>query len=188
MIKRVVAVLGIVLVGCSMAACHRDGHRSVVQRGEGRPLVSLETVVDRAREKVSIQLSTVKDIDEVERWLKKEMPQQAVLRGQRSHPVSSAARKRLDSLQVSLEFVELPALSKETPSLVLVYERDAFTPCKQKKLVPAGCAVTGNMIEMIADQRQITAPLVSELSAAAPIVSAIERFEDGTLFGGVDAE
>jgi hypothetical protein len=152
--------LALFVVGCTHAP-----------KGGMNEMITLESLMDNSNEKVSVDLTSPHNMQDVEQWLSSEAPASATLYCFPDSHHCAKVGALLSKASVPHEYQALHN-AKATPHVDLFYDRMISLDCDTLRF---GCALASNELKMMSDRRQIITPLISNGTDADHAVKAIGR-------------
>jgi|OM-RGC.v1.015999293 Type IV pili component len=134
-----------------------------------------ESLLDQSSEIVNFELSDYNSLDELLNWVNQDQPTRAEIYCMDNNPICMEAEQVLQQFGVASVFVASP-----DNRVTLVYDRVIARDCENRYIENGvnpynfnhptfGCANASNMVQMVTDKRQFTAPALLELPDAERI-------------------
>lgn len=144
------------------AGCNEIPPETYFNRG------SPESLLDMSSEVVNVRLDSPASLGELTNWIDQDQPSRAELSCMQGDPLCSQAEETLAQFGVPAQMLPSP-----DNSVTLYYERVLARDCENRyidnRINPYnlnhptfGCSTAANMVQMISDKRQITAPNLTD--------------------------
>lgn len=142
-----------------------------------------ESLLDLSAEMVSIRFASAQGMDELVGWLNQEAPTRAELACTDAEPACGQAKAALSQFNVPFDQVQDP---RNTASLFYdrVMARDCDSRYVNNSINPYrlnhpsfGCAISANMVQMVADKRQFVNPTLLDLADGEKLVQAYRAYQ-----------
>ncbi len=159
-----------------IAACNGTPSDPSVNAGDP------ERLIDSSSETVTLGLSGKNSLSKLASALSKDAPARAELKCSLKDAKCAQAKEMFDRRSVPITIA-----SEASNSITLFYERTVVRDCDPKYLDnmnfhrsynhPAfGCAISGNMMQMVSDKRQFTSPALLDLPDAEKSVQSYGKY------------
>ena len=157
------------LIACSLllSACNNKPADVAIDRGNP------ERLVDMSSEAVTLSLGSKKSLTKLSNMVAKDAPARAELSCSLKNINCSQAKEILERHSIPVRIV-----GEKNNNVILSYERTVVRDCNpryadnmyddSRNNHPAfGCAVAGNMVQMVSDRKQFTSPALLDFPDAA---------------------
>jgi len=172
--KNSVSKIALVTLLFSVSACSQS--EFAVDRG------APEHLIDTSSEEVSFALNSKNSLSKISSAIAKDAPARAELKCFLSNSKCAQAKKILERRSIPVH-----TASAKSDSVTLVYERVVARDCNPRFADnthdssrvnhPAfGCSVSGNMVQMIGNKRQLTNPVLLDLPDAEKGVKSYQNY------------
>ncbi|MEI6729629.1 MAG: hypothetical protein WCL30_00050 [Pseudomonadota bacterium] len=169
---------------CVLVACSQIPREAYYNRGNP------ESLLDTSSEVVNIKLGSRSSLQELANIIDKDQPTRADLKCVSNDANCVRAKKILQQFAVPVNYVQAKSFS-----VSLVYERVVARDCDNRYIDNPinpynlnhpvfGCSVAANIVQMVSDKRQFTAPLLVGKPDAFKATQAMDAYSAAPAAGG----
>ncbi len=169
-------LLPVTLAMLALAACNQIPKDAYYTHG------APETLLDSSSEVVNVNLRSGASVNELAQWINRDQPSRAELHCNSADALCGKARKVLAQFAVPASLV--PGTQN---SVSLIYERVVARDCENRFIdnhinpyelthPTYGCSVASNLVQMVSDKRQFTAPALMDDPSAEKAVQTMSDY------------